>query len=414
MAENTYTLSMTKAAERRIRRMLFWRFWIRKPVVVLYEKIPPGEAGSTNQEMGEYLSRTPKNLSVAISPIDKYPIESREKFLTSAGDLKVHPHFKMMISGKKDWVLYFFNGKFVLEDQGAKVARTISSFDEDLMALYQPYTTRFDRVVNAAELPAVPLLSRLFHGMNLKEHSKLVDRTQTEVTGFLEGLPIDRIQALRSIAKNTAVTVLVDHSGSLKAHGNTEIAICVVYALLFLLDKLGIRYEVSGFTTRSWRGGDSRQLWIKNMRPEKPGCLCDLLHIIYKSHDSDKNDHFNLILSSLLRSDLLKENVDGEALEWAASRLAERVEQNKILFHVSDGAPVDDSTILANSEGYLPNHLMGVIKALEKEGKISLYGIGMHFRVSEYFPHSINVVSASDASHVVCKYLVECFAEAPH
>jgi cobaltochelatase CobT len=274
------------------------------------------------------------------------------------------------------------------------------------MTVYQPYTTQFDRVVNATALPAVPLLKKFGHWISLKKHSKLVDRTQTEVVGFLEGLPPDRIQALRSIAQNTAATVLVDHSGSLKGHGIQEIALCVVYTLLFLFDKLGIRHEVSGFTTRSWRGGDSRELWIKNNRPEKPGRLCDLLHIIYKSHDSDEKTHFQLILSNLLRPDLLKENVDGEAIEWAASRLAGRAEQNKILFHVSDGAPVDDSTLHDNYGDYLVDHLKSVIKALEEDGKISLYGIGLHFGVNEFFPHSLNVDSASGAARLVCKYIV--------
>lgn len=405
---------MTKAAELRIRRMLFWRFWIRKPVVALYEKIPPGEAGKTHEEICEYLSQTPKNLSVSIGPIDKYPVKTREKFLTSAGDFKVYPHFKMMISGKKDWVLDFINDQFVLEEKGANVARFVASLDEEPMTVYQPYTTRFDRVVNVAELPAVPLFKKFGHWIRLKKHSKLVERTQTEVAGFIEGLPPEKIQALKSIAVNTIATVLVDHSGSLKAYRNTEIAICVVYALLFLLDKLGVRYEVSAFTTRSWRGGNSRKLWIKNNRPENPGRLCDLLHIIYKSHDSDEKDHLKLILSNLLRPDLLKENVDGEAIEWAASRLAGRAEQKKILFHLSDGAPVDDSTLNDNHGFYLVDHLKSVVNALEEEGKIGLYGIGMHFKVREYFPHSINVVSASDAPRIVCKYVIEQLMTANH
>ncbi|MEZ0223890.1 MAG: hypothetical protein ACAH83_05000 [Alphaproteobacteria bacterium] len=282
------------------------------------------------------------------------------------------------------------------------------------MTVYQPYTTQFDRVVNAAELPAVPLLKKLGHWKRLKKHSKLVARLQTEVAEFLEALPPDRIQALRSIARNTAATVLVDHSGSLKWPGITEIALCAVCTLLFLLDKLGIRHEVLGFTTPSWRGGNSRKLWIKNNRPEKPGRLCDLLHIIYKSHDNDEKKYFQSILSNLLRPDLLKENVDGEAIEWAASRLTSRVEQNKILFHVSDGAPVDDSTLHDNSGDYLIDHLKSVIKALEKEGKISLYGIGLHFKVSEYFPHSLNVDSASDASRILCKYIVDRLVETSH
>jgi len=282
------------------------------------------------------------------------------------------------------------------------------------VTVYQPYTTQFDRVVNAAELPAVPLTKKFSHWKRLKKYSKLAEQIQTEVSGFLEGLPPDRIQELMSMARNTAATVLVDHSGSLKEHRIAEIAVCAVYTLLFLLDKIGIRHEVSGFTTRSWRGGNSRELWIKNDRPEKPGRLCDLLHIIYKSHDSDEKDHFKLILSNFLRPDLLKENVDGEAIEWAASRLAGRAEQNKILFHVSDGAPVDDSTLHDNYGDYLIDHLKSVIKALEKDGKISLYGIGLHFKVNEYFSHSVNVDSAPDASRILCKYIVDGLVETSH
>lgn len=275
------------------------------------------------------------------------------------------------------------------------------------MPVYRPYTTQFDRVVNAAELPAVPLFKKPALSVSLKRYSKLIDGLQTEVVGFLEALPPDRIQTLKSLAVNTAVTVLVDHSNSLKSHGNMKTAVCALYTILFLLEKLGIRHEILGFTTLSWHGGESRKLWIKSNRPEKPGRLCDLLHIIYKSHDSDEKANFDLILRSLLRPDLLKENVDGEALEWAASRLTNREEQNKILIHVSDGAPVDDSTILANSEEYLREHLRSVIKAVEENDKIELCGIGLHCRVNEYFPHSLEVDSASEASRIVCNYVVD-------
>lgn len=277
----------------------------------------------------------------------------------------------------------------------------------DAIENYRPYTTQFDRVVNAAELPAVPLLKKFGLWVSLKTYSKLIDRLQTEVAKFLEGLPPDRVPSLTAIAANATATVLVDHSNSLKAHGNMKTAVCAIYTLLFLLDKLGIRHEVLGFTTQSWHGGNSRKLWINNDKPEKPGRLCDLLHIIYKTLDSDEKAYLQLILRNLLRPDLLKENVDGEALEWAASRLAGRVEQNKFLFHVSDGAPVDDSTMLANSEEYMRAHLRSVIQALEKGGKIRLYGIGLHFRVSEYFPHSIQIDSAPEASRILCKYVVD-------
>lgn len=279
---------------------------------------------------------------------------------------------------------------------------------------YQPYTTQFDRVVNAAELPGVPLSKKFGHWKSLKKYSELVGQLQTEVSDFVEELPHDRTQALRSIAKNIAVTVLVDHSNSLNAHGITETAVCAVYTLLCLLDKLGIRHEVLGFTTQSWHGGKSRKLWLKNNRPENPGRLCDLLHIIYKSHDDDEKAHSQLILRNLLRADLLRENIDGEAIEWAASRLAGRVEQNKILLHVSDGAPVDDATLLANSDDYLIDHFQSVIKALEKGGKIRLYGIGLHFRVSEFCLNSVNIETASDAPRILCKYIVDLLVEQHH
>ena len=276
------------------------------------------------------------------------------------------------------------------------------------MTVYRPYTTQFDRVVNAAELPAVTMFKKLALSVSLKKYSKLIDGLQTEVVRFLEALPPDRIRTLESLAVNTAVTVLVDHSNSLKAHGNMKTAVCAIYTILFLLEKLRIRHEILGFTTQSWHGGESRKLWIKNNRPEKPGRLCDLLHIIYKSYDSDGKAHFKLILRNLLRPDLLKENVDGEALEWAAARLTSRDEQTKILIQVSDGAPVDDSTILANSEEYLREHLRSVIKAVEDDDKINLCGIGLHCRVNEYYPHSLQVDSAPEASRIVCNYVVDC------
>jgi len=269
---------------------------------------------------------------------------------------------------------------------------------------YTNYTNQFDLVIAASQLPLPGFFDRFVLRRRTKSYRRAVRDLQAEVA--------DLIGSSRSNAgsqfDDTVVTVLMDHSGSLNRFGKAETCLCIVETLSLALEQFRVKHEILGFTTRCWKGGQSRQLWLQNGEPENPGRLCDLLHIVYRAHE-DTIQTPPAELSHLLRPALLKENIDGEALEWAEDRLQRRSEGRKLLFHVSDGAPVDDSTILANNPTYLVDHLVETIKRLESGEEIELYGIGVHHRVDEYFSRAIQVDAIDSAPSVVVGFLAPIF-----
>ena len=209
--------------------------------------------------------------------------------------------------------------------------------------------------------------------------------------------------------KDTIVTILVDSSGSMRGRSMTTAAISadIIGATL---DRCNIKTEILGFTTKHWKGGDSRKLWVECGKPNNPGRLNDLSHIIFKPADlawrrAKKN------LGLMLREGLLKENVDGEALLWACSRLFKRPEQRQILMVISDGAPVDDSTLSTNSTSYLDNHLKAVIKDIENKTDIDLIAIGIGHDVTRYYSKAVTIHRAEELGGVMLEQLTELFAD---
>ena len=209
--------------------------------------------------------------------------------------------------------------------------------------------------------------------------------------------------------KDTIVTILVDSSGSMRGRSMTTAAISadIIGATL---DRCNIKTEILGFTTKHWKGGDSRKLWVECGKPNNPGRLNDLSHIIFKPADlawrrAKKN------LGLMLREGLLKENVDGEALLWACSRLFKRQEQRQILMVISDGAPVDDSTLSTKSTSYLDNHLKSVIKDIENKTDIDLIAIGIGHDVTRYYSKAVTIHRAEELGGVMLEQLTELFAD---
>lgn len=192
--------------------------------------------------------------------------------------------------------------------------------------------------------------------------------------------------------KDTVVSLLVDHSGSMRGQ-KMLLAAGAITVASDLLDGLKTKQEVLGFTTVRWQGGHSRKKWLREGHPPNPGRLNDLLHIVYNGADERPNQRR---YATMLRLDLLKENIDGEAIEWAASRLSERAESNKHLIVISDGASVDDSTLQANRGDYLEAHLIAVIRAIERAGDIQLAAVGINHDVGRYYRHSATVNTPDD------------------
>ena len=207
--------------------------------------------------------------------------------------------------------------------------------------------------------------------------------------------------------RDTVVSILVDSSGSMRGRSMTVAAICADI-ISTTLERCGVKTEVLGFTTRQWKGGESRKRWVEDGKPENPGRLNDIRHIIFKSADTPwRRGRKNFGL--MLREGLLKENVDGEALIWAHDRLVMRQEQRKILMVISDGAPVDDSTLSTNPNSYLDLHLRQVIHSIETQSPIKLIAIGIGHDVTRYYQKAVTIHRAEELGGAMLDQLTDLF-----
>ena len=209
--------------------------------------------------------------------------------------------------------------------------------------------------------------------------------------------------------RDTVVTLLIDNSGSMRGRPITVAATCADI-LARTLERCGVKVEILGFTTKAWKGGQSREAWLQRGKPSNPGRLNDLRHIIYKSADAPwRRARRNLGL--MMREGLLKENIDGEALIWAHQRLLARPEQRKILMMISDGAPVDDSTLSVNPGNYLERHLRAVIEEIETRSPVELIAIGIGHDVTRYYRRALTIVDAEELAGAMTEQLASLFEE---
>jgi cobaltochelatase CobT len=304
---------------------------------------------------------------------------------------------------------------------------------------YRAFTMRFDETVAAEDLCEPEELDRL-RGYLDKQLShlqgvvaRLANRLQRRLMaqqnrswefdleeGLLDParLPriiIDPLHALSFKAekdmefRDTVVTLLLDNSGSMRGRPITVAATCADI-LARTLERCGVKVEILGFTTRAWKGGQSREAWLTAGKPTNPGRLNDLRHIIYKPADAPwRRARKNLGL--MMREGLLKENIDGEALDWAHKRLLARSEQRRILMMISDGAPVDDSTLSVNPGNYLERHLRWVIEEIETRSPVELIAIGIGHDVTRYYRRAVTIVDAEELGGAMTDKLAELFEE---
>ena len=207
--------------------------------------------------------------------------------------------------------------------------------------------------------------------------------------------------------KDTIVTLLIDNSGSMRGRPITIAAICADI-LSRTLERCSVKVEILGFTTKNWKGGQSRELWNKNGKSKNPGRLNDLRHIIYKGADTQWRQAKNN-LGLMLKEGLLKENIDGEAITWAFNRLKKRREERKILMVISDGAPVDDSTLSVNSGDFLEKHLKKIVKYIEDKTDIEILAIGIGHDVSRYYDRAIKITDVNELGDVMISQLSALF-----
>lgn len=302
---------------------------------------------------------------------------------------------------------------------------------------YTIYTDQFDEIVRAEDLVELEELRRLREVLDHQLKSfqaivaKLANRLQRKVLakqqrgweynvddGVLNPkrfasivanptTPVSYMKEKDIDFQDTIVTLLIDNSGSMRGRP-ISIAAISTDVLARTLERCGVKVEILGFTTRSWKGGKSRDLWLKNGRPGNVGRLNDLRHIIYKSADAPwrrARTHLGL----MLKEGLLKENIDGEALLWAHKRLNARPEKRKIMMVISDGAPVDDSTLSVNSPGFLEQDLHNVIHWIEKKGVVELMALGIGHDVTRYYKHAITLSDAQDLAGAMITELTALF-----
>ena len=209
--------------------------------------------------------------------------------------------------------------------------------------------------------------------------------------------------------RDTVVTLLLDNSGSMRGRPITVAATCADI-LARTLERCGVKVEILGFSTRAWKGGQSREAWLQAGKPPNPGRLNDIRHVIYKAADAPWR-RSRKSLGLMMREGLLKENIDGEALDWAHRRLLARPEQRKILMMISDGAPVDDSTLSVNPGNYLERHLRYVIEEIETRSAVELIAIGIGHDVTRYYRRAVTIVDAEELGGAMTEKLAELFDE---
>ncbi|HJW40865.1 MAG TPA: hypothetical protein VJ476_06520 [Rhizomicrobium sp.] len=294
--------------------------------------------------------------------------------------------------------------------------RLVSDTGNPSLPNYKAYTTAYDREVPASELDSV--LGRL--SAPAKEgFEAAVAAIEHGLAGWRTAFDISCMEAAARIAErlsrerraDTVVSFLIDHSGSMKGQ-RLLMAYATISALVDCLCGLGFKVDVLGFTTVSWRGGRARRDW-QLWRRRKPGRLCELLHIVYRDA-SDEKPGMSWSARQMLRPDLPKENVDGEAIEWAVRRLRDRSEKNKVLVVLSDGAPVDDSTIMANDLEYLPGHLKSVVAQIEADGEVSIGAVDIcSGHGKRYYATATEIDSLLDLGAATLKLVERLVAPAP-
>ena len=303
--------------------------------------------------------------------------------------------------------------------------------------IYSAYTKKFDETVYAQDLCDQDELIRLRSNLDKQIDnmdniiSQLANRLQRKLMaqqnrwwefnleeGVLDASRLTRViinplqslsykEEIQSEFKDTIVTLLIDNSGSMRGRPITVAALSADI-LTRTLERCGVKVEILGFTTRSWKGGNARDEWIKNGRPSNPGRLNEIRHIVYKSASNPwRRSKTNLGL--MLREGILKENIDGEAIAWASDRLNKRIEKRKILMVISDGAPVDDSTLSTNSGSYLDKHLRQVIKKTEANSNIELLAIGIGHDVTRYYKQALTIIEVDQLGSAITNQLAILF-----
>ena len=318
----------------------------------------------------------------------------------------MYPQNEFKTQHQADYSIYSSNNDEIID------AKDLVTNDESLRLrnqldnLIKPHISTIGKLANRLQRL---LLAKQNTSCNFNLEEGILDNARLHRVIANPSYPLSFKEETENQFKDTVVTLLIDNSGSMRGRSISLAAICADI-IGSTLERCQIKTEILGFTTKHWKGGDSKKLWMINGSRANPGRLNDIRHIIYKSADNSWR-RSRRYFGAMLREGLLKENVDGEALAWSHERLLKRPEERKILIVISDGAPVDDSTLSANREDYLDNHLRQIILQIEKNSPIELQAIGIGHDVTKYYKNALTINRAEELGEVLLDELTKLFKD---
>ena len=329
--------------------------------------------------------------------IDDTSIEDEIESLT-------YPNNDFQTPYKEDYAIYTSNFDEIIDAKDLVTNEESMRLRNQLDNLIKPHISTIGKLANRLQRL---LLAKQNTSWNFNLEEGILDNSRLHRVIASPGYPLSFKQETENDFKDTIVTLLIDNSGSMRGRSISLAAICADI-IGSTLERCQVKTEILGFTTKHWKGGDSKKLWIINGNSSNPGRLNDIRHIIYKSADNSWR-RSRKYFGAMLREGLLKENVDGEALAWSHDRLLKRHEERKILIVISDGAPVDDSTLSANREDFLDNHLREIIAKIEKESPVELQAIGIGHDVTKYYKNALTINRAEELGEVLLNELTKLF-----
>ena len=375
---------------------------------------PPGSTNEIEQEDMEDES-TESGDSDSDTTIDNLDIEMDDlvQEATSASDgasideeieALSYPQNDYLNSSKNDYSVYTSNFDEIIDAKDLTTPDESIRLRNQLDNLIKPHQTTIGKLANRLQRL---LLAKQNTSWNFNLDEGMLDTARLHRVIAEPGHPLSYKQETENKFKDTIVTLLIDNSGSMRGRSISLAAICADI-IGSTLERCQVKTEILGFTTKQWKGGESKQSWINNGSSSNPGRLNDIRHIIYKSADNSWR-RARKYFGTMLKEGLLKENIDGEALAWSHERLIKRSEERKIMIVISDGAPVDDSTLSANREDYLDNHLKKMISLIEDDSPVELQAIGIGHDVTKYYENAITINRAEELGEVLLEELTKLF-----
>ena len=318
----------------------------------------------------------------------------------------IYPQNEFKTKHKADYSIYTSNYDEIIDAKDLVTHEESLRLRNQLDNLIKPHISTIGKLANRLQRL---LLAKQNTSWNFNLEEGILDNARLHRVIANPSYPLSFKEETENQFKDTVVTLLIDNSGSMRGRSISLAAICADI-IGSTLERCQIKTEILGFTTKHWKGGDSKKLWMINGSRANPGRLNDLRHIIYKSADNSWR-RSRRYFGAMLREGLLKENVDGEALAWSHERMLKRPEERKILIVISDGAPVDDSTLSSNRDDYLDNHLRQIILQIEKDSPIELQAIGIGHDVTKYYKNALTINRAEELGEVLLDELTKLFKD---